>query len=294
MERIFDSALLATRLQRALRASRPGADFLLRHVAGDMAERLSLVERHFSRPVQLHGATALPADLLEATGRTGRFSFIADHEVKGRGERALVSADSESVGLPADSVDLIVAPLSLQNVNDVPGLLIQARRALTADGLFLAAVPGAGTLGELRQSLLEAESRLTGGAHARVHPFADVRDYGALLQRAGFALPVADVEELTVRYDDLFALVADLRAMGMTNIMTERSRAPVPRELFFLAAEIYAERFSDSDGRIRASFPIVHLSGWAPDESQQKPLRPGSAKTRLADALKTTEGKLSN
>lgn len=292
MEQIFDHDLLRRRRRRALDAKTPGADFLLAHVAADMADRLSLVERRFEQPVQLHGATAVTADLMEATGKTGRrFRFVADGEVEGRGDRELVRADPELAGLDAASTDLVVSPLALHLVNDTPGLLIQARRALVADGLFLAAVPGAGTLGELRQSLLEAESRLSGGAHSRVHPFADVRDYGALLQRAGFALPVADREDIVVRYDDIFALMRDLRAMGMTNATTARSRKPAPRALFALANEIYAERFSDADGRIRATFAIVHLSGWTPHESQQKPLKPGSAKMRLADALKTEERK---
>ncbi len=291
MEQIFDHALLRQRRDRARRTATPGADFLLAHVAADMAERLSLVERHFERPVQLHGATSVAADLMEATGKTERFRFVADGSIEGLGGRDLVEADPELAGLEAGSADLVVSPLALHLVNDTPGLLIQARRALVADGLFLAAVPGAGTLGELRQSLLEAESRLSGGAHSRVHPFADVRDYGALLQRAGFALPVADREDIVVRYDHIFALMRDLRAMGMTNAMTARSRVPATRSLFTLAGEIYAERFADPDGRIRATFAIVHLSGWAPHESQQKPLKPGSAKMRLADALKTSEEK---
>jgi len=166
---------------------------------------------------------------------------------------------------------------------------ILRKRALANEFESLIIVAPPRTLGELRQSLLEAESRLSGGAHSRVHPFADVRDYGALLQRAGFALPVADREDIVVRYDDIFALMRDLRAMGMTNATTARSRKPAPRALFALANEIYAERFSDADGRIRATFAIVHLSGWTPHESQQKPLKPGSAKMRLADALKTEE-----
>lgn len=291
MEQIFDHALLRQRRQRAFRAAIKGADFLAAHVATDMAERLSLVERKFNNPVQLHGATTVTADLMEATGKAGRFRFVADSELDGLGGRDQIITDAELAGLEENSTDLVVSPLSLHLVNDTPGLMIQARRALRPDGLFLAAVPGAGTLGELRQSLLEAESHLTEGAHSRVHPFADVRDYGSLMQRAGFALPVADREDIVVRYDDIFALMRDLRAMGMTNAMTARSRTPAPRLLFDLAGEIYADRFSDPDGRIRATFAIVHLSGWTPHESQQKPLKPGSAKMRLADALKTHEDK---
>lgn len=292
MDTIFDHDLLRRRRVRALAAAVPGADFLLSRVAADMAERLAIVERRFAHPVQLHGATAEPADLMEATGRTATFTFVADGPLPGAGARETVTAPPDLANLPDQSADLLVSPLALHLTNDTPGLLVQARRALRPDGLLLAAVPGAGTLGELRQALLAAESDMSGGAHARVHPFADVRDYGALLQRAGFALPVADVDDIVVRYDHMFALMADLRAMGMTNALVARSRVPPPRALFARAAAIYAERFSDPDGRIRATFSIVHLSGWAPHESQQKPLRPGSAKARLADALRTPEEKL--
>jgi len=165
----------------------------------------------------------------------------------------------------------------------------QIRRALRPDGLFIACLFGGETLTELRQSLAAAETELAGGIGPHVAPFADVRDLGALLQRAGFALPVTDVEKLTVRYSDPIALMRDLRAMGMTNPLVERGRAPLRRATLLRAGEIYAERFADADGRLRASFDLVWLTGWAPHASQQQPLRPGSAKTRLADALGTTE-----
>ncbi|MFN3502303.1 MAG: SAM-dependent methyltransferase, partial [Allorhizobium sp.] len=173
--------------------------------------------------------------------------------------------------------------------NDTPGMLIQMRRALKPDGLLLAAIPGSGTLSELREVLLAAETEIYGGASPRVIPFADIRDIGSLLQRAGFALPVIDEESFTVRYDHIFALMRDLKAMGMANPLLGRSRRPVSRRFFLRAAELYAERFSDPDGRIRATFSIVFVSGWAPHESQQKPLKPGSAKMRLADALDPTK-----
>jgi len=190
------------------------------------------------------------------------------------------------VPLEPESANLVLSPLSLHLVNDTPGTLIRIRRALKPDGLFLAAIPGSGTLQELRDVLLSAEAELTGGASPRVIPFADVRDVGALLQRAGFSLPVVDAETHTVRYDSLFPLMRDLRAMGMTNPLAGRSRVPVTRRFFVRAAELYAERYSDPDGRIRATFSIIYASGWAPHESQQKPLKPGSAKMRLADALR--------
>lgn len=292
MEQLFDHSLLRHRRERALARLEPGADFLIRRVAEDMAERLMVVERYFEMPVQVHGGLPLAAELMQATGKTAAFSFIDTVPMRGGPTGATRIALPDLVPLEPQSADLLVSPLALHLTNDTPGVLVQLRRSLKPDGLLLASTPGAGTLGELREALLSAESELTGGANARVHPFGDVRDYGALLQRAGFALPVTDIEEIVVRYNDMFALLRDLRAMGMTSLLSQRSRVPVARSVFLRAAEIYAERFSDPDGRIRASFPIVHLSGWAPHENQQKPLKPGSAKQRLADVLKTPERKL--
>jgi len=292
MDRIFDHNLLRQHRLRALSGFEPGSDFIVRRVAEDMADRLSVVERQFECPVLVHGGLPHAAELMSATGKAADFRYIDLCDVPGIETAKQAHADPDYVPLEPASVDLIVSPLALHVTNDTPGVLVQLRRALMPDGLLLASTPGAGTLGELRESLLAAESELTGGANARVHPFADIRDYGALLQRAGFALPVVDIDEIVVRYSDMFALLRDLRAMGMTSILADRSRKPVNKQLFLKAAEIYAERFSDPDGRIRASFPVIHLSGWAPHENQQKPLKPGSAKTRLADALKTPERKL--
>ena len=171
----------------------------------------------------------------------------------------------------------------------MPGALVQMRRALRPDGLLLAAMAGAGTLAELRDSLLAAELELTGGVSPRVAPLADVRDAGALLQRAGLALPVTDVETLTVRYATMFDLLRDLRAMGVTNALAARSRRPATRALFRRAAEVYAERYADADGRVRATFSVIWMSGWAPHASQQQPLKPGSGAVRLADALASTD-----
>ncbi len=195
--------------------------------------------------------------------------------------------DEEALPLAPGSIDLFASALALQWTNDLPGALIQIRAALRPDGLLLAAMTGGSTLAELREALTAAESELRGGASPRVMPAADVRDLGALLQRAGFALPVADREVLTVRYDSAFDLFRDLRAMGAANALPERERRPAGRGLFLRAAEIYAERFSDPDGRIRATFEIVSLSGWAPHESQQQPAKRGSGKVSLAEALAT-------
>jgi SAM-dependent methyltransferase len=204
-------------------------------------------------------------------------------------EGITVVADAEALPFCDASVDLVVSALALQYVNDLPGTLIQIRRALKPDGLFLAAMLGGDTLSELRQAFAAAETEIEGGVSPRVAPFADVREMGALLQRAGFALPVTDVDRLTVRYSSAFTLMVELRRMGATNALTERRRTPLRRATLNRMAEIYAQRFSDRDGKIRATFEIIWLSGWAPHESQQKPLRPGSAQARLADALGTRE-----
>ena len=203
-----------------------------------------------------------------------------------------VAADEEALPFRDASLDLVVSVLALQFVNDLPGTLIQIRRALKPDGLLLAALAGGDTLIELRQAFAAAEAEVEDGVSPRVAPFSDVRDMGALLQRAGFALPVTDVDRITVRYGSPLALMHDLRRMGATNPLVERSRRPLKRATLMRMMEVYAERFSDPDGRIRATFEIVWLSGWAPHESQQKPLAPGSARQRLADVLGTRETRL--
>jgi SAM-dependent methyltransferase len=289
---IFDRSLARARLARA-RAQ--GAEtFLLERVTQDLMERLQAVLRPFPRALDLgapgpHLARALTA--LDAQRAVTRLAPVAEPAEPGI---ATQIGDEEALPFTPESFDLIVSALSLHLVNDLPGALAQARRALAPDGLFLACLPGGRTLEELRFALMQAEDEITGGASPRVAPFADLRDLGALLQRAGFALPVADVDVMTIRYPHMFRLMADLRAMGATNALVHRLRKPTRRAVFLRAAEIYAERFSDADGRLRATFELVWLSGWAPHESQQKPLAPGSAKMRLADALGAREQKLSD
>src|SRR5205085_7425697 len=185
----------------------------------------------------------------------------------------LDASGAEKLPFAPESLDLVVSALALQFVNDLPGVLAQIRRALRPDGLLLAAMLGGDTLTELRQSFAAAEAEMEGGLSPRVAPFADLREVGALLQRAGFALPVTDVDRVVVRYDHAFALMRDLRRMGATNVLVERRRTPTRRATLLRMAQIYAERFSDPDGRIRATFDIVWLSGWAPHESQQQPLQ---------------------
>ncbi|THV22507.1 SAM-dependent methyltransferase [Peteryoungia ipomoeae] len=288
MNAIFDEALIARNREKAIQRFSPGSDFLLSIAAEEFGERLSLTERRFEEAVELFGATGLAAKAALATGKVDHMRRIETTPAFAGSNGPIEPTAFETVPLAPESTNLILAPLSLHLTNDTPGMLIQMRRALKPDGLLLAAIPGSGTLSELREVLLATETELYGGASPRVIPFADIRDIGGLLQRAGFALPVIDEEIYTVRYDHIFALMRDLKAMGMANPLLGRSRRPVSRRFFLRAAELYAERFADPDGRIRASFSVVYLSGWAPHESQQKPLKPGSAKMRLADALDPT------
>lgn len=281
---IIDTDLAMRRKLRALARQVPGTDFLLRRAAEDLADRIATVARRFPRAATLFSPGDAAAQALLSTGKVDTVEQIAAHTALA-GPSASRLAAPETVPVEPASLDLIVSLMALHEVNDMPGLLIQARRTLKPDGLFVAAFPGAGTLTELRDSLLVAETEIAGGASPRILPFADVRDAGALLQRAGFALPVADIDTVTVRYDSMFALMRDLRAMGATNALLARVRKPARRALFLRAAEIYAERFSDPDGRIRATFATIWLSGWAPAETQQKPLKPGSATVSLAKAL---------
>lgn len=284
---IFDRQLLRARQARAYAAD--PATFLLDRVAEDLAERLSAVLRPFERAVDLGTPTdALRRALLvsgKMTGIVAAAPFVASRD----SASPQIVADEEVLPFADGSLDLVVSALALQFVNDLPGTLIQIRRALKPDGLLLAAMIGGDSLTELRNAFAEAESEIEGGISPRVSPFADIRDLGGLLQRAGFALPVIDTDRLTVRYDTPLALMRDLRAMGATNILSERRRMPLRRATLRRMMEIYADRFADEDGRLRATFEIVWLTGWAPHDSQQKPLKPGSAAQRLADALGAKE-----
>ncbi|MBP2550138.1 SAM-dependent methyltransferase [Neorhizobium galegae] len=289
MDILFDLPLVTARRERAIARAVAGGDFLLDIAANELAERVGVVERHFEEAVELHGGGGNAARAALKTGKIGHLTRIETSAAFAGPGEDISPAALEDMPLADQSVNLVLSPLSLHLTNDTPGMLIRIRRALKPDGLFMAAIPGAGTLVELRDVLLAAEAELFGGASPRVIPFADVRDIGGLMQRAGFALPVIDAETYTVRYDTLFHLMRDLRAMGMSNPLAGRSRTPLTRAFFVRAAEIYAERYADPDGRIRATFTIVYASGWAPHESQQKPLKPGSAKMRLADALRVTD-----
>jgi SAM-dependent methyltransferase len=268
---LFDRYLLRSRLGRAQRLG--PATFLLDRIAEDMADRLQAVVRDFKSAAEV----GTPGDQV-STALAGRFDRFLRVDLPER--------ETEPLPIEAQSLDLVVSALAFQFVNDLPGVLAQIRRALRPDGLLMAAMIGGDSLTELRQSFAAAEAELEDGVSPRVAPFADLRDVGALLQRAGLALPVTDVDRMVVRYDSAFGLMHDLRRMGATNVLVERRRMPTRRATMLRMAEIYGERFADPDGRIRATFDVIWLSGWAPHENQPKPLKPGSAKASLADAVR--------
>ena len=290
--------MLRQRLDRAA----PGfasADFLRRRAAEDAADRLSAILRDFPLAVELGARDGAFGRALVGTPAGERVGTLIEADLSlemlrnnaaARTPLKLV-ADEEHLPFAEASLDLVVSLLSLHWVNDLPGALLQIRQALKPDGLFLGAFLGGATLTELRQSLIAAEAEVSDGAGLRVSPFADGPDAAGLLQRAGFSLPVVDVDRVTVRYEHPLRLMADLRAMGETNALVDRARNPLTRPVLARASEIYMERFG-KNGRIPATFEIISITGWAPHASQQKPLRPGSAKMRLADALGTTEHKL--
>jgi SAM-dependent methyltransferase len=272
------------RKARAAKGFREGT-FLHQRAAADLADRLEAIPRTFPRVLALGGAGLMSMEVASRPPLASRIGDIVEADVFG----ASLTLDPEHLPFADHSFDLIASPLMLHWVNDLPGALIQLRRALKPDGLMLASLFGGETLHELRFSLLAAESDLTGGASARVAPFANLQDVAHLLQRAGFALPAADRDLVIVRYADPIRLLADLRAMGETAALSERSPRALTRRILARAFEIYRQQFADADGRVRATFEIMTATGWAPHESQPKPLKPGSAKARLADALGVRE-----
>lgn len=273
---LFDRDLYRRRLTRA---RGPESDPLSRHIAADLADRLDLINRSFGRALLIAPDPRPFAEVLHASGKVG--------EIELREPPRTDALDLEPAGF-----DAIFDLLDLQAANDVPGRLIQCARALKPDGLYMACLLAGDSLTELRQSWLAAEDRLFSGASPRVAPMAAIRDLGALLQRAGLALPVADLDRTIVRYADVIALIHEIRSSGFSNLMSARSRTPVSRRLMGEAMAHYHQHFADADGRVRATLEIAWLTGWAPHQSQQQPLKPGSAKARLADALKVPERKL--
>jgi SAM-dependent methyltransferase len=266
---LFDFSASVHARRRALKLA--GDRFLDRAAAEGLADRLAAVTRKFARGLWI-GDSPPPPEVAPFAQDWVHADFNAYEILESEG-----------------GFDLAVSLFSLQTINDLPGALVQIRRALKPDGLFMAALLGGGTLSELREAFAHGESATRGGISPRVSPFADVRDLGGLLQRGGFALPVADVERLVVRYGDFFTLVRDLRAHGFTNSLSERSRRPLRRDTLAALLAHYVASHADEDGKLRARFETLYLTGWSPHESQQKPLAPGSAKSRLADALGVAE-----
>lgn len=291
---VFDRRLHARRRARAA-AGFEAHDFLASRAATDIVERIAAVNRSFPAALDLgcHRGTLAAALAAASPGAADKVGTLISADIApamlAHAPSIRVAADEEALPFRDTSLDLVSSVLSLHWVNDLPGTLIQIRRALKPDGLFMAALFGGDTLTELRQSLAEAEIECEGGLSPRVSPFVDIRDMGSLLQRAGFALPVVDTDRVVVRYADPLKLMMELRGMGETNVLTERRRTPMRRATLGRAIAIYREKFGLPDGRVPATFEIVTATGWAPHENQPKPLRPGSAETRLADALGTSE-----
>jgi len=287
--RLFDRH--AVRLHRERAAKAWGvADFLALEAGERLADRLDDVKRRFPVALDLGSRDGTLAKLLN--GRGGIETLIHMDAALGFAKRApspSLVAEAEALPFAPESFDLVLSNLDLHWTNDMPGALLQLRRALKPDGLLLVSLLGGETLMELRRAFMEAEIIEENGASPRVAPFADLSDMGMLLQRAGFALPVVDSDQIEVTYPDALALLRDLRAMGETNAVAERRRSFTRPATLARAAAIYAEMFGRPDGRIPAQFEIVTLTAWTPHESQQKPLRPGSATARLAAALHAVE-----
>ncbi|HKJ63083.1 MAG TPA: methyltransferase domain-containing protein [Hyphomicrobiales bacterium] len=290
---LFDKSLLQRRRARA--AAQGGVQtFLLERAAEDMADRLQAVQRDFRQILVMGAGSSLVRQAIAPALPDAEWMISMEPDVPLIPNQSglYIRGDEEFLPFADGAFDLIASALSLQFANDLPGAFIQTRRALKPDGLFLCTMLGGATLQELRASFAQAETEIEGGLSPRVSPMADLRDLGGLLQRAGFALPVADSDSVTVTYGSPLALMHDLRAMGATNVLTARRKTPLRRATLTRAIEIYRENFAEPSGRVRATFEIIHLSGWCPHESQQKPLRPGSAQARLADALGVEEHKL--
>ena len=287
---LFDRALLRRRLDRAA-CGFGAAGFLKARAAEDAVLRLEAIMRSFDVAVDLGARDGSFARALALSDARSRIGLLIQSDLSlamlARSGGPRVQLDEERLPFRDESLDLVVSSLALHWTNDLPGALVQIRRALRPDGLFIGSLFGGATLTELRQSLIQAESELTGGAGARISPFADTPDTAALLQRAGFALPVADIDRVQASYGHPLQLLRDLRAMGEGNVLAVRG--PLPRRVLARACELYIERFSRPDGRVTATFEIITMTGWSPHPDQQQPLRPGSARMRLADALGVRE-----
>ncbi len=286
---VFDRELLRRRRDRRA-ADFSDFTFLKEEVSRQLAERLDDIQRIFPIAVDLGCHTGSLGHLLN---RRDDIETLVSSDLSASMVQAApghrVVGDEEMLPFADESVNLVASALALHWVNDLPGALIQINRALKPDGLFLGALLGGSTLQELRQAMMQAEMAVDGGVSPRVSPFVDIRDAGSLLQRAGFALPVTDSDTLTVDYGDAISLMRDLQGMSESNLVNERRRQPMTKRLLSATAEAYHDLYARPDGRVPATFEVITLTGWAPHESQQKPLAPGSAKMRLAEALKTEE-----
>ena len=274
---IFDRKKIAKNHIRAQKKFH-NHDFLFKWGSTQILDRLDLIKRDFTNIMEIGTRDYFTNQTLK--NKTIRI---------GNSSAAQIIADQEFLPIKSASQDLILSNLNLHTVNDVPGTLLQIKQSLKPDGVFIASLLGGETLKELRDSLMQAELNLNGGVSPRIHPFADKQDCGALMQRAGFALPVIDSERVTVTYDNMFKLLHDIRFMGEGNALHNRNKSYVGKKFFLETARLYNEKYAEPDGRIPATFVIIFLLGWAPHDSQQKPLAPGSAEHRLADALGTTE-----
>ncbi len=283
---VFDRAAVRRHRDRAA-ADFARHDFLFQEIADRLGDRLQDVDRRFTSVLDLGGGHGAPIPELDTT--TIITGDLSEAMLRRSGRQRPVALNEEYLPFGVNAFDLAVSTLSLHWVNDLPGALIQIRQALKPDGLFMAAILGGDTLIELRRVLLEADAETTGGTRPHTSPVADVANAGGLLQRAGFALPVVDTDTLTVTYTDMFALMRDLRGMGETNAVAARDQRFMRRDTLFAAAEKYQALYADADGRVPATFQVIWLTGWAPHESQQKAIRPGSATARLADALDANE-----
>jgi len=286
---LFDRRLLRERRAR-FAGEIEDREILIGHVAREISDRVAIMLREFPRALDLgafHGLLGQMIAQLPSVEKVIYAESVLAYAKRCPGPA--VVCDEDVLPFKDGAFNLVVSGLALHRVNDLPGSLIQIRRALAPDGLFMAAALGINALAELRECLLEAEEQIDGGVSPRVAPFADVRAYGGLLQRAGFALPVTDSEEIQVQYASPRALMREIRALGGGNVLMDRSKKPLSRRVLTRAEELYRERYGTADGNVTATFQFVFMSGWAPDPSQQQPLKPGSARSRLADALNTTE-----
>lgn len=291
--RLFDRSLLARRLDRAA-AGFAQASFLRDRAIEDLLHSLSGINRHFDVALEIGARDGAFRRELAVSPAAGKIGVLIEGDLSEafNGAQPRLVMDEEQLPFGDDSLNLVVSTLALHTANDLPGVLVQIRRALKPDGLFVASLFGGETLKELRGCLMEAELEVRGGYGPRIAPFAEGPDLIDLLRRTGFNMPVVDSDRVVVSYAHPLKLMADLRAMGESNVLNDRPRKGLNRAILTRTAELYFERFADDEGRIAATFEIITLSGWKPHESQQKPLRPGSARMRLADALGVKEGKV--